>query len=127
MSEYGWVPIIGGVGFIVVGLTFMLIIPPMAMRSIYTQLPTRLHQSFGRISAWLLSLGVEAAGLAVLGMGVVFLLGFIDERISRYALEAFSTFVIPYGVLYLMVAILLTAFGMLTLFVGRIVSHRRNQ
>jgi hypothetical protein len=94
----------------------------MAVRAVYAQMPTRLHRSFGRISAWLMALGLAANGLAALSFGVVSLLGLVDQRLSERAFAALSTFAIP----YLLVSILLTAVGGLTFFVGRIVSHHRD-
>lgn len=115
-----------GVPSAFVGLGFMVIVTPMAVRAVYAQLPTRLHRSFGRISAWLIALGGEANGLAALSFGVVSLLGLVDQRLSEQAFAALSTFGLPYLLAYLLVSILLIALGGLTLFVGRIVSHHRD-
>lgn len=102
----------------------MLIVTPMAVRSIYAQLPKRLHRSLGRISAWLIALGLEAAGLAMLGIGVVLLLGLIDQRMSARVFAAISP---SEMLLYLLVTVFLSVSGALAFFVGRIVSHQRNR
>jgi hypothetical protein len=124
LSATSWIAIISDVIFTIVGLVCMFIGAPMAMRSIYSQLPMRLHRSVGRISAWLIALGSEAIGLALVGLGVASLLGLIDQRMSERAFAVFSTSGI---VLYFMVAILLAVLGALTFFVGRIVSYHRNR
>lgn len=127
MRDTSAIAIISGITFALAGLAFMLIVTPMAVRSVYTQTPRQSHRSFGRISAWLVALGTEATGLILLAIGVVSLLGLIDHRISELAFAAIDAFIVPYGALYLLVSILLVAIGVLTLFVGRIVSQHRNR
>lgn len=108
-----------GIIFIFLGIIMVLVCTPMVIRSIYAQLPRRLHRSFG-ISAWFLALGWSACGLAVLGLGVAFALEGVNQRLSEQILAAYSLINL---LVYFLLAIAVAALGLVIFFVGRMVAR----